>query len=1053
MRRTLSIILITLILGLSFSAAVNQSFVLASTQDDKAYEDFWNILNKEAELIVELNSSTDANEIQSLALQLIQNSQNGSSNAAQISALIWQSLEELKNSGVKTYYTAEELRQMAQNISQNGLPQETVQVLKEQGWSDNEIQALQEYIARNADSINEDFNLTKFLKDFSQAFIQVAFKYNHYEAWAIEKWKWKNPEDGIASQGEAMINPLLADEWIDFYKAYYNGTLEEQLTSLNKLQSKVYSLITGSLADKEESLILSPKPIHQPVEESTTSILLPIKTSQVKNIKYLTDDALEFETWEFIGQKSENKEGCTYLYNKYNVTHYYWESPLKAYKLVREIHSLLLAKQFGNKDIELEWQLNEKISKLKDALIVIHEENTITLVPVSKSCTYPIVKLPKLPASPVLTSTSTPVTSIEDMTQEQTVQLDELALRALSIGDETELQVAGEIIVESVTPSEVEYKVKVTVKAENAQATNINIYIDGNKEYGPFDLGAGESRAITLPVGSYFTEDIPSNAQEITLSKTIKVTYTKWCNNINSVPGGEEVLSAPAGCGEEAMVIKTVSKTIQLFDAQVSVSKAIVKVNEPVEFTFTITNYMTSSKTFNLLVTAGGKSKEDTLTVPAGETKTKTLQLTFNTPGERTYYAKVDGTTYAVGTIKVEDDDSSTDSGNLTIESVELYPNPPRVGDTAEFRVKVKNTYSSSKSFTLKLKVNGSEVYSESVSLNGGKSATFKLYWTPEKVGRYVWGIMISVSWGTASYREGTVNVVSANAQFGVSLEAMPVELVGGGTVYFTVKVLNYVNSAYSIRGYVVGKDGNKVYPEDGEYFEARLPAGGNYTAYFDLPVSGIGNHTYMLYVDNYGGESHTDSVKIEVKQGNGELQQVYFVCNDLEFNWNGLEYKAKLTCKAGLYNPTDQSIEINVISIKNWDVDNYALRESIDNPWIVSYSNIINPHAAYEVIFKNTARTTFTTLERDLLGTYSLISMNYIISPKEGSDIEFTGSDIINIQQDTKDVIADASTNTILTYIGIKELVVTIRSGNALRNLWPLAVQLFRKAWGWLND
>ena len=67
-----------LILGLSFSVAVSQSFVLAETQDEKAYEDFWNILNKEAELIVKLNSTTDVNEIQSLALQLIQNSQNGS---------------------------------------------------------------------------------------------------------------------------------------------------------------------------------------------------------------------------------------------------------------------------------------------------------------------------------------------------------------------------------------------------------------------------------------------------------------------------------------------------------------------------------------------------------------------------------------------------------------------------------------------------------------------------------------------------------------------------------------------------------------------------------------------------------------------------------------------------------------------------------------------------------------------------------------------------------------------------------------------------------------
>ncbi|ALM76291.1 hypothetical protein [Thermococcus barophilus] len=620
MKRALSIMLIALILGLGFSAAVSQSFVLAGTQDDKAYEDFWNILNREAELIVELNSTTDVNEIQSLALQLIQNSQNGSSNAAQISALIWQSLEELENSGVKTYYTAEELKQMAEEIRQNGLPQETVQTLKEQGWSDDEIQALQEYIAENTDEITEDFNLTKFLKDFSQAFIQVAFKYNQYEIWAIEKWKWRNPVDRNTPQGEKMINPLLADEWINFYKTYYTGTLEEQLSSLNKLQSRTYSLITGSLDRVNSALIPS----------ATNSLqILPLNPLLVKNITYLNDNELTFETWEFIGQKTENKEICTYIYNKYNVTRYYWKSPLKAYKLIREIHSLLLAKQFGNNDVELEWQLNEKIGELKDAPTVINGESTITVVPVFKSCTSPIIKLPEPPTLPVLTSTSTPVTSIEDTTQQQTVQLDELALRALSVGDETELQVSGEIIVESVTPSEVEYKVKVTVKAENAQATNINIYIDGNKEYGPFDLGAGESITKTLPVGSYFTESIPSNAQEVTLSKTIKVTYTKWCNGINSAPGGEEVLSAPAGCGETAEETETVTKTIELFDVDVSVSDTTVKVNEPVGFTFTITNYMTSSKTFNLLVTAGGKSKEDTLTVPTGETKNQDSAVNF----------------------------------------------------------------------------------------------------------------------------------------------------------------------------------------------------------------------------------------------------------------------------------------------------------------------------------------------------------------------------------------------------------------------------------------
>ncbi|WP_157727085.1 hypothetical protein [Thermococcus siculi] len=146
------------------------------------YEAFWEILDRESTLVVEVE---DGNL--SAALELIQNSRLGAENAANISALTWQALEELKASGVKTYYTAEELREMAQNISQNGLPQETMEALKAQGWTDEQIQALEEYIVQNADEIDEDFNMTAFLEKFSMAFIDVAFKYNQYEAWALEK--------------------------------------------------------------------------------------------------------------------------------------------------------------------------------------------------------------------------------------------------------------------------------------------------------------------------------------------------------------------------------------------------------------------------------------------------------------------------------------------------------------------------------------------------------------------------------------------------------------------------------------------------------------------------------------------------------------------------------------------------------------------------------------------------------------------------------------------------------------------------------------------------
>lgn len=111
------------------------------------------------------------------------------------------------------------------------------------------------------------------------------------------------------------------------------------------------------------------------------------------------------------------------------------------------------------------------------------------------------------------------------------------------------------------------------------------------------------------------------------------------------------------------------------------------------------------------------------------------------------------------------------------------------------------------------------------------------------------------------------------------------------------------------------------------------------------------------------------------------------------------------------------------------------------------------------EVIFENTAKTTLTILEKDLLGTYALISINYIISPKEGSDIEFTGSDIINIGQDNTDVIMDIGTSSLLLGAEVKAGVTIVRLlskkefVNALKNAWPYIIDFIRRAWGEIDE
>ncbi|NJD98661.1 hypothetical protein E3E26_02460 [Thermococcus sp. LS1] len=126
---------------------MSSNYVAAATTSDP-YETFWDILNREAELVVGIENGN-----LSLAPELIQNSRLGADNAANISALIWQALEELKTSGVKTYYTAEELQEMAQNVSENGLPQETIGALKAENWTDEQIQALEEYIVQDGGTL------------------------------------------------------------------------------------------------------------------------------------------------------------------------------------------------------------------------------------------------------------------------------------------------------------------------------------------------------------------------------------------------------------------------------------------------------------------------------------------------------------------------------------------------------------------------------------------------------------------------------------------------------------------------------------------------------------------------------------------------------------------------------------------------------------------------------------------------------------------------------------------------------------------------------------
>jgi hypothetical protein len=133
MRKVASLVLVGLIIGLTISGAANMGLASAETtttqSPENAYTEFWELLNKEADLVFELNNTANT----TIAKELIETSREGELNAANISTLVWSALEQLKASGVKLHYTAQELKEMAENITRNGLPDDVIQELKNQG--------------------------------------------------------------------------------------------------------------------------------------------------------------------------------------------------------------------------------------------------------------------------------------------------------------------------------------------------------------------------------------------------------------------------------------------------------------------------------------------------------------------------------------------------------------------------------------------------------------------------------------------------------------------------------------------------------------------------------------------------------------------------------------------------------------------------------------------------------------------------------------------------------------------------------------------------------
>ncbi|NJE76756.1 hypothetical protein [Thermococcus sp. ES12] len=723
MKRMGGIWLIFLIVGMSLSMAVSSKPVMAVSNDP--YQAFWEILNREAELVVQFNETGNA----SLAVELIQNSLLGAENAANISALIWESLNELKTSGIKTYYTAQELREMAQNISQNGLPEETVQALKSQGWTDEQIQALEDYIAQNADNINEDFNMTAFLEDFSMAFIDVAFKYNHYESWTLEKWKWSQPAEPPQATNNEMVNPILAKEWVEFYRAYLSGDYNDMKSKVYRLKGSMYKLLSNEKRNCTLTFLRDGNLVTQ--------------RGIIQGINHTTNGSLVFTT---LVTSSKGK------YIIWNVTTYYWPDALYAYELSSNILALVTAMESGNENDELVSILNQKVAELKDTMKVLIIENKVLKNPIRDDPIRPIEPIypinPKLPAQPVSTiSTKESTTSLQYPTSTITITpADDVTATALEPNDGDGRLVIDSVGVEvvEVTSDHATYRVVVHIHAEDNAVSNVNVEFRGTK------LSDSQSVGFLYPGDSLIVKSAVSGkvygSGQVTVSGTVKITYT---------PSSGPTPNSVGPANDEREITKSYSKTITLEDnfdpGKIHISigthdengDGVITAGEDVTFKVVVENDNSANVSGSCRIdvvypiSSSDKSNQSfnvDVSVPTDGNVEKTFGIVhYAWSGTFTYTGECSFDQYTKsfsGYVTVEDGDSTDPVVVKTINVVPVtWPSTARLGDSVEFNVDLENMYSIDKSVKIELKVDGVTVDFAETTIIAGRVTSVILNW------------------------------------------------------------------------------------------------------------------------------------------------------------------------------------------------------------------------------------------------------------------------------------------------------------------------------------
>ncbi|WP_297510081.1 hypothetical protein [Thermococcus sp.] len=818
MRRVLGFMMVVILL--SWSVATVHP-VRAEPVTNEAYQAFWDILNREAWLYAQIEGGNS-----SAVEKFIDNSRLGSENAINISTLIWQSLRELKSSGVKLYYTADELRQMAENVSENGLPNETVEELKAQGWTDDQIKALEEYIAKNADNITGDFNMSAFLQNFSTAFMRVAFKYNHYWAYGLEKLLNRNassldvPVVVITQSPEARNVPIAWDAFENFTGLYKNADLATKLSLVRKLENKIIDMGQSSgwrtlyskknfLSGSSTSCQLTKDPAllgnlfrnasitSKRLLNQTYSVPVGSLPSGSAGYYYETLAVRSFVSGDYIIVELRRKWESQKVLNDCsiqtisgeNYTIYYWRA-FEALEALKNLESTLEAveKGNGNPDLrELEANLTDSLPGLfKTEKIGHYWRGSTTIIHRS---------IPGDPQPPAVEGTSS---------------------------SEAFLDLGVEVSAADVTENYATYRVTVALQAVGGSVSDVDVSVNGDglsdsKHYNVITPSDGVVRWTTRASSKIY------GSGSVNVSGTVDVYYSVPYATPTSIglPGDAGTVDS----NDRKHVNKEYSETIRLgtpikpgkVTFKIIPSDSTVRPGSNVTFKVEVIN--NNDKPINAEYTLDVAYPLDGESATASFSNSTIVQKgdPWVDVAGRVYYAST-GTFHYSGVLKfegfsktVEGDivvssnanssgsDPAPSNGRLTIVSVTPEPEYPKEGDTVGFNVKIGSTYPSTERALVKLYVDGELKDSKPLNVTtSGVSVT--LHWLA-KAGEHDYTVKLyrlvndQELWEDSI--EGTVNVTRDSVEI-VKVECP--ERVGlGETVTCRIYLKNNLGERVSI--------------------------------------------------------------------------------------------------------------------------------------------------------------------------------------------------------------------------------------------------------------